>query len=147
MTINVAINGFGRIGRNILRAHYESGNRHGLRFVALNDLGDARTNAHLLKYDTVHGPFKGSVDVEGEYLVVNGDRILVVAQRDPAKLPWKSLAVDVVHECTGIFSSKAKASALIEDPTDGIIIVDPPPVREDKDNDKDDDKERKRNRQ
>src|SRR5688500_1167083 len=111
MTIKVAINGFGRIGRNILRAHYESGRagkKHDLQFVALNDLGDAATNAHLLKYDTVHGPFRGSVNVEGDALMVNGDAIKVVAERDPAKLPWKALGVDVVMECTGLFTSKAK---------------------------------------
>ena len=111
MTIKVAINGYGRIGRNILRAHYEGGTKHALQFVAINDLGDAKTNAHLLTYDTAHGRFKGSVAVEGEDLVVNGERIKVLAERDPAKLPWKSLGVDVVLECTGLFTSKAKAGA------------------------------------
>jgi glyceraldehyde 3-phosphate dehydrogenase len=111
MTLKVAINGFGRIGRNILRAHYEDGKKHGLQFVAINDLGDAQINAHLLTYDTAHGRFKGSVAVEGEDLVVNGERIKVLAERDPAKLPWKSLGVDVVLECTGLFTSKAKAGA------------------------------------
>ena len=96
--IKVAINGFGRIGRNILRAHYESGKKQGLQFVAINDLGDAATNAHLLKYDTVHGRFKGSVEVKDKTIVVNGDAIQVVAERDPAKLPWKALGVDVVME-------------------------------------------------
>ena len=111
MPIKVAINGFGRIGRNILRAHYEDGKKHDLQFVALNDLGDAKTNAHLLKYDTAHGRFRESVAVEGDALVVGGDRIKVVAERDPAKLPWKDLGVDVVLECTGLFTSKAKCSA------------------------------------
>jgi glyceraldehyde 3-phosphate dehydrogenase len=111
MTLKVAINGFGRIGRNILRAHYEDGKKHGIQFVAINDLGDAQINAHLLTYDTAHGRFKGSVAVEGEDLVVNGERIKVLAERDPAKLPWKSLGVDVVLECTGLFTSKAKAGA------------------------------------
>ncbi len=110
MAIKIAINGFGRIGRNILRAHYESGKKHGLQFVALNDLGDAKTNAHLLKYDTTHGRFAGSVQVDGDALVVNGDRLKVLAERDPAKLPWKDLGVDVVLECTGLFTSKAKTS-------------------------------------
>jgi glyceraldehyde 3-phosphate dehydrogenase len=111
MTIKVAINGFGRIGRNILRAHYESAKKHNLAFVAINDLGDAKTNAHLLKYDTAHGRFKGTVAVEGDALVVNGERIQVVAERDPAKLPWKALGVDVVLECTGLFTGKAKGGA------------------------------------
>jgi glyceraldehyde 3-phosphate dehydrogenase len=111
MTIKVAINGFGRIGRNILRAHYESNKKHGLQFVAINDLGDAATNAHLLKYDTVHGPFRGSIEVKEKFITVNGDNIQVVAERDPSKLPWKALGVDVVLECTGLFTSKAKAGA------------------------------------
>ena len=102
MTIKVAINGFGRIGRMVLRAHYEGGKKHGLQFVAINDLGDAATNAHLLKYDTAHGRFNGTVEVEGDSMVVNGDRIRVVAERDPTKLPWKSLGVDVVMESTGL---------------------------------------------
>jgi glyceraldehyde 3-phosphate dehydrogenase len=125
MTIKVAINGFGRIGRNVLRAHYESGKKHGLQFVAINDLGDAATNAHLLKYDTVHGPFKGTVQVEGDSLVANGDRIKVVAERDPAKLPWKALGVDVVMECTGLFTSKAKAGAHLTAGAKKVIISAP----------------------
>ena len=111
MTINIAINGFGRIGRNILRAHYEDGKKHDLKIVAVNDLGDAKTNAHLLKYDTAHGRFAAKVEVDGSQLVVNGDRIRVCAERDPAKLPWKELGVDVVFECTGIFNGKAKGGA------------------------------------
>jgi glyceraldehyde 3-phosphate dehydrogenase len=125
MTIKVAINGFGRIGRNILRAFYESGKRHDLAFVAVNDLGDAKTNAHLLKYDTAHGRFRGTVAVDGEDLVVNGDRIRVVAERDPAKLPWKALGVDVVHECTGLFTSKAKAAAHLAAGARKVIISAP----------------------
>jgi glyceraldehyde 3-phosphate dehydrogenase len=125
MTIKVAINGFGRIGRNILRANYESQKKHGLQFVAINDLGDAATNAHLLKYDTVHGPFRGTVQVEGDSLVANGDRIKVVAERDPAKLPWKSLGVDVVMECTGLFTSKAKAGAHLTAGARKVIISAP----------------------
>src|SRR6185369_13993112 len=107
--IKVAINGFGRIGRMVLRAHYEGGKKHGLQFVAVNDLGDAQTNAHLLKYDTAHGKFPANVRVDGDSIVVNNDRIKVVAERDPAKLPWRQLGVDVVLECTGLFTSKAKA--------------------------------------
>jgi len=125
MTIKVAINGFGRIGRNILRAFYESGKKHDLAFVAVNDLGDAKTNAHLLKYDTAHGRFRGTVAVDGEDLVVNGDRIRVVAERDPAKLPWKALGVDVVHECTGLFTSKAKAAAHLAAGARKVIISAP----------------------
>jgi len=125
MTIKVAINGFGRIGRNILRAHYEDGRKHPLQFVALNDLGDAQTNAHLLKYDTTHGRFKGSVEVAADCLVVNGDRIKVVAERDPAKLPWKTLGVEVVLECTGLFTSKAKAGAHIAAGAKKVIISAP----------------------
>ncbi|MGH8674409.1 MAG: type I glyceraldehyde-3-phosphate dehydrogenase, partial [Burkholderiales bacterium] len=125
MTIKVAINGFGRIGRNILRAHYEDGRKHGLQFVAINDLGDAKINAHLLTYDTVHGRFKGSVGVEGDHLVVNGDRIRVLAERDPAKLPWKALGVDVVLECTGLFTSKATAGAHVAAGAKKVIISAP----------------------
>ena len=125
MTIKVAINGFGRIGRNILRAHYESGQKHGLQFVAINDLGDAKTNAHLLKYDTAHGRFKGTVEVKDNAIVVNGDSLQVLAERDPAKLPWKSLGVDVVLECTGLFTSKAKCSAHLAAGAKKVIISAP----------------------
>jgi glyceraldehyde 3-phosphate dehydrogenase len=125
MTINVAINGFGRIGRNILRAHYEDGKKHDLRIVAVNDLGDAKTNAHLLKYDTAHGRFAAKVEVDGGNLVVNGDRIRCCAERDPAKLPWKELGVDVVFECTGLFSTKAKAGAHLSAGAKKVIISAP----------------------
>ncbi len=123
--IKVAINGFGRIGRNILRAHYESGKKHGLQFVAINDLGDAATNAHLLKYDTVHGPFRQRVQVKDKSITVGDDSIQVVAERDPAKLPWKSLGVDVVMECTGLFTSKAKAGAHLQAGARKVIISAP----------------------
>ena len=125
MTIKVAINGFGRIGRNILRAHYEDGKKHGLSFVAINDLGDAKTNAHLLKYDTAHGRFKPSVAVDGDSLVVDGDRIKVVAERDPAKLPWKDLGVELVLECTGFFTGKAKAGGHIAAGAKKVMISAP----------------------
>ena len=125
MTIRVAINGYGRIGRNILRAHYEGGKKHGIEIVAINDLGDAKTNAHLTKYDTAHGKFPGTVTVDGDSLVINGDRIRVCAQRDPAQLPWKELNVDVVLECTGFFTSKAKASAHITAGAKKVIISAP----------------------
>jgi len=125
MTIKVAINGFGRIGRNILRAYYESGKKHGLQFVAINDLGDAKTNAHLLRHDTAHGRFPGSVEVKDKSMLVNGDAIQVVAERDPAKLPWKALGVDVVLECTGLFTSKAKAGAHLQAGAKKVIISAP----------------------
>ena len=123
--IKVAINGFGRIGRMVLRAHYEGGKKHGLQFVAVNDLGDPQTNAHLLKYDTAHGPFPATVRVDGDSIVVNNDRIRVVAERDPAKLPWKSLGVDLVLECTGLFTSKAKAGAHLQAGARKVIISAP----------------------
>src|SRR6267143_2118979 len=125
MTIKVAINGFGRIGRMVLRAHYEGGKKHGLQFVAINDLGDAQTNAHLLKYDTAHGRFPGSVRVDGDAMVVNDDRIRALAERDPAKLPWKQLGVEVVLECTGLFTSKAKAGAHLQAGARKVIISAP----------------------
>jgi len=111
MAIKVGINGFGRIGRNILRALYEGKRTGEIQIVAINDLGDAKTNAHLTRYDTAHGRFNGDVHVDGDAMVVNGDRIKVVAQRDPSKLPWGDLGVEYVLECTGLFTSKAKASA------------------------------------
>ena len=123
--IKVAINGFGRIGRMVLRAHYEGGKKHGLQFVAVNDLGDAQTNAHLLKYDTAHGKFPANVRVDGDSIVVNNDRIKVVAERDPAKLPWRQLGVDVVLECTGLFTSKAKAGAHLQAGARKVIISAP----------------------
>jgi glyceraldehyde 3-phosphate dehydrogenase len=125
MPIRVAINGYGRIGRNILRAHYEGGKQHDLQIIAVNDLGDAKTNAHLTRYDTAHGRFPGTVEVEGEYLVVNGDRIRVCAQRNPGELPWKELGVDVVLECTGLFTSKAKCSAHLAAGASKVIISAP----------------------
>jgi len=125
MTIKVAINGFGRIGRNILRAFHESAGGHDLQFVAINDLGDAKTNAHLLKHDTAHGRFRGTVEVSGSSLQVNGQSIQVVAERDPAKLPWRSLGVDMVFECTGLFTSKAKAGAHLAAGAKKVIISAP----------------------
>ena len=125
MAIKVAINGYGRIGRNILRAHYEGGRKHGIEIVAINDLGNAQTNAHLTQYDTVHGRFPGTVQVEGDSMVVNGDRIKVLAQRNPAELPWNALGVDVVFECTGFFTSKEKASAHLKGGAKKVIISAP----------------------
>ena len=125
MTINVGINGYGRIGRNILRALYESGRTGEIRIVAVNDLGNAETNAHLTRYDTAHGKFPGTVEVDGDYMVVNGDRIRVLSERDPAKLPWGELGVDVVHESTGFFASKAKAGAHLQGGAKKVIISAP----------------------
>ena len=125
MAIKVAINGYGRIGRNILRALYEGGRTRDIQIVAVNDLGNAKTNAHLTQYDTAHGRFPGTVAVDGENLVVNGDRIRVCAVRNPAELPWKELGVDVVHECTGLFTSKEKASAHLSAGAKKVIISAP----------------------
>ncbi|MCA3219812.1 MAG: type I glyceraldehyde-3-phosphate dehydrogenase [Burkholderiales bacterium] len=125
MTIKVAINGYGRIGRNVLRAHYEGGKRHDIQIVAVNDLGDPKTNAHLTKYDTAHGPFPGTVAVDGDSMVVNGDRIRVLANRNPAELPWGELGVDVVMECTGLFTSKEKAAAHLKGGARKVIISAP----------------------
>ncbi len=125
MTIRVAINGYGRIGRNILRAHYEGGKTHDIQIVAINDLGNAQTNAHLTQYDTAHGKFPGVVSVDGDYMVVNGDRIRVFAQRDPALIPWGELGVDVVHECTGYFTTKERASAHFKGGAKKVIISAP----------------------
>jgi glyceraldehyde 3-phosphate dehydrogenase len=125
MAVRVAINGYGRIGRNILRAHYEGGKKHDIEIVAVNDLGDANTNAHLTQYDTAHGRFPGSVSVETDHFLVNGDKIAVLAERNPAQLPWKDLGIDVVLECTGFFASKAKAQAHIEGGAKKVIISAP----------------------
>jgi glyceraldehyde 3-phosphate dehydrogenase len=125
MTIRVGINGYGRIGRNILRAHYEGGKKHDLQIVAINDLGDPKTNAHLTQYDTVHGRFPGTVVVDGDAIVVNGDAIKVFAQRNPAELPWGALGVDVVLECTGLFTTKEKALAHIRGGAKKVIISAP----------------------
>jgi glyceraldehyde 3-phosphate dehydrogenase len=125
MTIRVAINGYGRIGRNILRAHYESGKTHDIQIVAINDLGNTETNAHLTRYDTAHGKFPGTVVVEGDYMIVNGDRIRVLANRNPAELPWGELGVDVVLECTGFFTTKERASAHLQGGAKKVIISAP----------------------
>jgi glyceraldehyde 3-phosphate dehydrogenase len=125
MTIKVAINGYGRIGRNVLRAHYEGGKTHDIQIVAINDLGDPKTNAHLTQYDTAHGKFPGTVTVDGDYMVVNGDKIKVLANRNPADLPWGDLGVDVVLECTGFFTTKEKASAHIRGGAKKVIISAP----------------------
>jgi glyceraldehyde 3-phosphate dehydrogenase len=125
MAIKVGINGYGRIGRNVLRALYESGRTGEIQIVAINDLGDANTNAHLTRYDTAHGRFPGQVSVDGDAMVVNGDRIRVLAERDPAKLPWGALGVDTVLECTGLFTSKAKAGLHIAGGARRVVISAP----------------------
>ncbi|MCF6226340.1 MAG: type I glyceraldehyde-3-phosphate dehydrogenase [Xanthomonadales bacterium] len=125
MTVKVAINGYGRIGRNILRSVYESGMRDKIEIVALNDLGDTETNAHLTRFDTTHGRFAGSVEVDGDHLVVNGDRIRVLAERDPAKLPWAELGVDVVYECTGFFRTRDTAGLHLQAGAKKVIISAP----------------------
>ena len=125
MAIKVGINGYGRIGRNVLRALYEGKRTGELRIVALNDLGDPKTNAHLTRHDTAHGKFPGEVKVDGDSMVVNGDRVRVLAERDPAKLPWGELGVDYVLECTGLFTAKAKAAAHLKGGAKKVVISAP----------------------
>ncbi|MDD8058372.1 MULTISPECIES: type I glyceraldehyde-3-phosphate dehydrogenase [Shewanella] len=125
MTIRVAINGYGRIGRNVLRALYESEKDYPIEIVAVNDLGDASINAHLTKYDSVHGRFNAKVDHDNEAIYVNGDKILTFQERDPSKLPWAELNVDVVYECTGIFTSKAAVQPHLDAGAKKVIISAP----------------------
>jgi glyceraldehyde 3-phosphate dehydrogenase len=125
MAIKVGINGYGRIGRNILRALYEGKRKGEVSIVAINDLGDANTNAHLTRHDTAHGPFPGKVAVDGGHMVVDGDRIRVLAERDPAKLPWGELGVDIVLECTGLFASKEKAAKHIAGGAKKVVVSAP----------------------
>lgn len=125
MTIRIAINGYGRIGRNVLRAHYEDGKSRDIEIVAVNDLGDMEISAHLTRYDTVHGKFAGKVEFEKDYLIVNGDRIRAISNRNPAEMPWKELDVDVVLECTGRFTSKEAASAHLQAGAKKILISAP----------------------
>jgi glyceraldehyde 3-phosphate dehydrogenase len=125
MTIKVGINGYGRIGRNVLRALYEGDMGSEIEIVAVNDLGDANTNALLTQRDTAHGRFPGTVEVDGDYMIVNGDRIRVLAERDPAKLPWGELGVDIVFESTGFFRSRETAGKHIEGGAKKVIISAP----------------------
>jgi glyceraldehyde 3-phosphate dehydrogenase len=125
MPVKVAINGYGRIGRNILRALYESKRTNEIQIVGINDLGDAKTNAHLTRYDTAHGPFPLPVGVDGDHLVVDGDRIRVCAERDPSKLPWGQLGADIVLECTGLFTTKEKAGMHLKAGAKKVIISAP----------------------
>jgi glyceraldehyde 3-phosphate dehydrogenase len=125
MPLRVGINGYGRIGRNIMRAVYESGRQNEIQIVAINDLGDAKTNAHLTQYDTAHGRFGVEVGVDGDSMLVGGDRVRTLAERDPSKLPWGELGVDLVMECTGLFSSKAKAGAHLAGGAKKVLISAP----------------------
>jgi len=125
MAVKIAINGYGRIGRNVLRAIHELGRTDEFDVVAINDLGDAETNAHLTQYDTAHGKFPGEVKVDGDFLVINGDRLKVFAERDPAKLPWKELEIDVVMECTGFFKTAETAGKHIQAGAKKVIISAP----------------------
>ena len=125
MAIKVGINGYGRIGRNTLRALYEGKRQGEINIVAINDLGDAQTNAHLTRHDTAHGRFPGEVQVDGDSMIVNGDRIRVLAERDPAKLPWGELGVEYVLECTGLFANKEKAAKHIEGGAKKVVISAP----------------------
>jgi glyceraldehyde 3-phosphate dehydrogenase len=125
MAIKVGINGYGRIGRNVLRALYEANRSGEIQIVAINDLGDAKTNAHLTRYDTAHGKFPGTISVDGDSMVVNGDRIRVLAERDPAKLPWGELGAEFVMECTGLFANKEKASKHLAGGAKKVLISAP----------------------
>jgi len=125
MTIKIAINGYGRIGRNILRAHYETNKSRDLQIVAINDLGDPKTNAHLTQYDTAHGIFCKKVTAKGNYILVENDKIEVTANKNPETLPWKKLGIDLVLECTGFFSTKEKASLHIKAGCKKVIISAP----------------------
>lgn len=125
MAIKIAINGYGRIGRCVVRAIYEANRKAKVEVVAINDLGDTATNAHLTQYDSVHGKFPFEVTMDGDYMIIDGDRIRVLAERDPSKLPWAELGVDVVHECTGFFATKEKASAHLSAGAKKVIISAP----------------------
>jgi glyceraldehyde 3-phosphate dehydrogenase len=125
MTIRVGINGYGRIGRNVLRALYETELTHDIKIVAINDLGNPETNAHLTRYDTTHGKFAGTVAVQGDAMIINGDPIKVFSQRNPAEIPWGSVGVDVVMECTGLFTTKEKALAHLKGGAKKVIISAP----------------------
>lgn len=127
MSINIAINGYGRIGRNILRAFYEAAPKYNndINIVAINDLGDPNTNAHLTQFDTTHGRFDADISVDGDYMLVNGDKIKIIAQRDPENLPWSDLNIDIVFECTGLFRTREKASLHLNAGAKKVIISAP----------------------
>ena len=121
MAVRVGINGFGRIGRLVLRAAAES-KRNDIEFVAVNDLGSVETNAHLLKYDSVHGTYPGSISTEGKSMTVDGHKIQVFAERDPKNLPWGDLGIDVLMECTGIFTARYKAAVNLEQGAKKVLV-------------------------
>ena len=125
MTIRVAINGYGRIGRNVLKALYEGGYRDRIQIVAVNDLGDAKLNTHLTRYDSVHGRFGFDVSLDGDVMTVAGDEIKFVSERDPANLPWGEMNIDVVYECTGLFTSRETAGKHISAGAKKVIISAP----------------------
>ena len=125
MAVKLGINGYGRIGRNVLRALYESGRQHEIQIVGINDLCDAQSNAHLTQYDTAHGKFPGAVSVEGDSMIVNGDRIKVTALRDPAQIPWGALGAEYVLECTGLFTTKADAGKHLAGGAKKVVISAP----------------------
>ena len=123
--IRVAINGYGRIGRNIVRALYEGPHRNEIEIVAINDLSGVETSAHLTQYDSTHGTFKYQVDINDNYLVIDNDKILITADRDPLRLPWKDLNIDVIYECTGRFTSKEKAQLHLDAGAKKVLISAP----------------------
>ncbi len=125
MAIKIGINGYGRIGRNVLRALYEAKRNNEIQVVAINDLGDAKTNAHLTRYDSAHGRFPGEVVVDGDYMVVNGERIRVLAERDPARLPWGELGAEIILECTGLFTTREKAGLHLKGGAKKVMISAP----------------------
>ncbi len=125
MTIKVAINGYGRIGRNILRAYYENNYQNDIQIVAINDLGNIESNAHLTRYDTTHGKFSEQILVDGEYIIINRDKIKVFSEKDPSKIPWRDLNIDIVLECTGLFSTFEKASLHLKSGAKKVIISAP----------------------
>jgi glyceraldehyde 3-phosphate dehydrogenase len=125
MTTRIAINGYGRIGRNILRAFFENPKQHDIEIVAINDLGNIDINAHLTRYDTTHGKFIGTITIDKDYLIINDKRIKILSERDPENLPWKELDIDVVHECTGLFTSPEKAGKHIKAGAKKVIISAP----------------------
>ncbi|MEZ5445686.1 MAG: type I glyceraldehyde-3-phosphate dehydrogenase [Gammaproteobacteria bacterium] len=125
MAIKIGINGYGRIGRNVLRALYEAKRNNEIQVVAINDLGDAKTNAHLTRYDSAHGRFPGEVVVDGDYMVVNGERIRVLAERDPTRLPWGELGAEIILECTGLFTTREKAGLHLKGGAKKVMISAP----------------------
>ncbi|MCH9643367.1 MAG: erythrose-4-phosphate dehydrogenase, partial [Gammaproteobacteria bacterium] len=125
MTIRIAINGFGRIGRNVARALFESNHHQKIQLVAINDLGDINTNAYLFQHDSTHGRFPGTVSIEQDHLKINEQTVQVCAERNPENLPWKALEVDVVLECTGLFANREKAGTHLKAGAKKVLISAP----------------------